>query len=121
MILIYVAGPYRADSVWALHQNIAAARKIGAVIAQCGAYPVIPHSNTAFFDGCAPDRLFLQGTLALMKKCDGVVFTHNWRTSIGAREEMRQAKMNGIPFIIGTSKVGKLIRDIGGFHGKFAQ
>lgn len=72
--LIYVAAPYRAKSAWEIDVNIYRARAIGAEIAKLGAYPVIPQSNTAHFDGIADDAVFMDGTMELMKRCDAAVF-----------------------------------------------
>lgn len=97
MKLVYVAGPYRGFSAWEIECNIVAARKLGAKVAQAGAYPVIPHSNTAHFDGLASDELWLNGTLELMRRCDAVVFTTDWQRSSGARAERVEAERMGLP------------------------
>ena len=97
MKLIYVAGPYRAPTTWGIAQNIHHARAVGAVIAELGAYPVIPHSNTAHMDGVADDALWLAGTLELMRRCDGVVMFGLWKKSNGATAERREAMERGIP------------------------
>jgi len=90
-LLIYVAGPYRAPTVWGIDQNIHDARRFGVELAKRRAFPVIPHANTAHFDGLAPDDFWLEGTLALMRKCDGVLLMPTWRASSGARAEAREA------------------------------
>jgi len=95
--LVYVAGPYRAPTPWEVECNIVAARKLGAKVAQVGAYPVIPHSNTAHFDGLATDALWLGGTLELLRRCDAVVFTGDYERSSGARDERVEAARLGLP------------------------
>ena len=98
--LIYVAGPYRAPSRWHVEQNIRAAEDVGALIAQAGAYPVIPHANTrGYFEGLAPDELWLAGTLRLLKACDGAVFIRGWGRSTGATEEHSAAIHLGMPVV----------------------
>jgi len=94
--LVYVAGPYRASTAWGVECNIVAARKLGAKVAQAGAYPVIPHSNTAHFDGLGTDELWLGGTLELMRRCDAVIFMPDWQRSRGAVEEHTEAKRRGL-------------------------
>lgn len=96
-LLIYVAGPYRAPTAWRREEYIHRARVWGVHLARCGAYPVIPHSNTAHFDGEANDVLFLKGTLALMRRCDAVLMIDGWRQSIGATEERAEAMRLGMP------------------------
>lgn len=99
-LLIYVAGPYRAPTAWQRDENIHRARRCGVEIARTGiAYPVIPHGNTAHFDGEAPDALWLEGTIALMKRCDGVVMIPGWRASAGARDERSVAFASSIPVL----------------------
>jgi hypothetical protein len=95
--LIYIAGPYRAPTTWEIDRNIVAARELGAHVARMGAYPVIPHSNTAHFDGLAPDELWLDGTLELLRRCDAVALVEGWGRSSGARGEVREADRRGIP------------------------
>lgn len=96
-LLIYVAGPYRAANTWGVDRNIQRAREAGAVVAHLGHYPVIPHSNTAHFDGVADDQLFLEGTMKLLTKCDGAIFLEGWVSSTGSRAEWVRARQLGIP------------------------
>jgi nucleoside 2-deoxyribosyltransferase len=96
MKLVYVAGPYRAPTGWGIEGNIQRARELGAMVAQAGAYPVIPHSNTSHMDGLAPDALWLDGTLELMRRCDAVIFTLDWERSTGARAERAEAERLGL-------------------------
>lgn len=98
-LLIYVAGPYRAETTWEVHKNIHNARMWGAALAKQGAYPIIPHSNTAHMDGAADDRLWLAGTLELLKRCDGAVFITGWPNSKGSVVEHQTAKELGIPVL----------------------
>jgi hypothetical protein len=98
--LIYVAGPYRAPTAWQRERNIHRAREWGVALARAGAYPVIPHSNTAHFDGEADDALWLAGTLELMRRCDGVLLIEGWERSSGARAEADEAARLGIPVVV---------------------
>jgi hypothetical protein len=78
-------------------RNVHRAREVGVMLARLGAYPVIPHSNTAHFDGEAPDELWLAGTLELMRRCDGVVLVGAWTKSSGALAERAEAERLGLP------------------------
>jgi nucleoside 2-deoxyribosyltransferase len=103
MKLVYIAGPYRAPTTWGVDQNIHRAREIGAIVAGLGAYPIIPHSNTAHMDGAADDVLWLAGTLELMRRCDAVVVAPRWERSTGTRAEIDEAMRLEIPvFMCGT-------------------
>jgi len=87
MILVYVAGPYRAKTAWEIECNIHRARSVGVEVARLGMMPVIPHANTAHFD-VAPDEFWLEGTLELMRRCDALITVVGWGGSSGARTEI---------------------------------
>lgn len=97
MNLIYVAGPYRGPSTWKIDQNINTAREWGMIVALSGAYPVIPHSNTAHFDGTLDDKFWLDGTLKLLSRCDGAIFIPGWIKSSGSRGEWSLAEKLNLP------------------------
>ena len=113
--LIYIAGPYRAPTAWGRERNIHEARRFGVMVARAGGYPVIPHSNTAHFDGEAPDELWLAGTLELMRRCDAVLLMPRWNDSSGARIERAEAARLHIPiFHVNSDGAGleRLIADL---------
>ena len=104
--LVYVAGPYRGDSMWHVTRNIEAAREVGAKIAEARwpngdhiAYPLIPHTNTGGMDGVADDDFWLAGTMAMMRACKAVVMMPTWRRSSGARAEHAEAFRLGMPVL----------------------
>lgn len=110
--LVYVAGPYRAASGWLVDLNIQEARMLGARVAHVGAYPVIPHSNTAHFDGLAPDALWLGGTLELMRRCDAVIFAERWEQSTGSRAERAEAMQFGLPVFDSISQLAAWLPNV---------
>lgn len=99
MRLVYLAGPYRAATVWGTHQNIQTALRIGAeIVAKFpGWYPVIPHANTAYMDGVARDQYFLDGAMELMRRCDAVLVMPGWASSKGSIAEIAEAERLGLP------------------------
>jgi hypothetical protein len=106
MKLVYVAGPFRASSAYvpghqdmfAVQENIMAAMKLGLEIARTlVAFPVIPHANTMFFTGSAPDAVWLDGDIEMMRRCDAVLMTPDWQRSSGARAEEKLAREIGLP------------------------
>jgi hypothetical protein len=115
--LAYCAGPYRAATTWLVEQNIRAAEALGYRIAQLGAYPIIPHSNTrGFFESAAGDDLWLAGTLELMRRCDCVVLLPTWRESSGARAEQAEAERLGLKvFSIGQLQFDEFERWVADF------
>lgn len=109
--LVYIAGPYRAATPFEREENIFAARRYGAMLAKQGFFPVIPHANTANFDGIQPDTFWLDGTLELMFRCDAVYMMPNWRNSTGATEERRQAQEAHIPVCETMSELAEVLRE----------
>jgi hypothetical protein len=97
MKVVYVAAPFRGPHAWAIESNVRIAEQAGFEVAKLGAMPLIPHTNTRFFHGALSDQFWLDGTLALMYKCDAVLFTGDWEKSSGCREEHRQCQLRGIP------------------------
>jgi hypothetical protein len=50
-----------------------------------------------FFTGAAPDSVWLDGDLELLRRSDAVLLTDNWEKSSGARAEVEEANRVGIP------------------------
>ena len=97
MKLIYIAGPYRASGEWELVQNIRRAEALALEVWKLGAACICPHKNTAFFGGTAPDELWLEGDLEMLRRCDAVLCTEDWERSAGARGEIKLAREIAIP------------------------
>ena len=93
----YIAGPYRGINAFDVSRNIENARLVAAALWRQGYYVLCPHMNTAHFDGIVDDRVFLDGALELMRRCDLVVLSRGWAQSEGAREEIREALAIGKP------------------------
>lgn len=99
MKLIYVAGPYRAANHWLIEQNIHRARELGARLAQLGAAPLIPHANTAHWDGLCSDEFWLKAGIEMLRRCDGVVLVKGWSESRGTLAEVDEAHRRGLPVL----------------------
>ena len=97
MKLVYVAGPFRGKSHWDVAVNIRSAETLALEVWRKGAAALCPHSNTAHFQDAAPDHVWLDGDIEMLKRCDAVVLTHDWRRSSGARAEVKVAIELGIP------------------------
>lgn len=97
MKVVYVAGPFRGPSAWAVEQNIRRAEELGFEVALRGAMPSIPHTNTRFFDGTLTAEFWLAGTMELLRRCDALVTTDDWQRSTGARGEVAEAHRLRIP------------------------
>lgn len=91
MMVIYVAGPFRGPTAWDIAENIRAAERVGLIVAQAGAMPLIPHANTAHFHGQKPEQYWVDGTLELLRRSDAAVFIPGWRRSTGSLGEWDEA------------------------------
>lgn len=99
MILIYIAGPFRAPTAWEIEQNVRRAEEMGARVIQAGGYPVIPHANTRFFHGHGEDQIYLDGTLEVLLRCDGMILLDGWEKSSGSKVEKTKAEDYEIPIL----------------------
>jgi nucleoside 2-deoxyribosyltransferase len=97
MRLIYVAGPFRAPNSWAIEQNIRRAETVALELWRMGAAVICPHANTRFYQGAAPDEVWLEGDLEMLGRCDAVVLVENWEKSAGTMAERSYAKLHNIP------------------------
>jgi len=98
MKLVYIAGPFRADTAWQVECNIRKAEELSIMVWRLGAACICPHANTRFFDGAAPDEVWLDGYIEILKRCDAVLLVdgNEWRKSRGTRIEVDIAKASGI-------------------------
>ncbi len=104
MILVYVAGPYTADTACQRAENIRAAQFVGAQIIAADVYPIVPHEMGQMFADHQPPEYWYRATLELMLRCDVVVLTPRWRDSKGARIEHDRARLRGIPVVEGPTE-----------------
>src|SRR4051812_23871364 len=98
MNVIYIAGPFRAENAWEIEQNIRRAEELALACWRAGFAVICPHTNTRFFQGAAPDEVWLEGYIELLKRCDAVlVVLPNWDNSEGTQVEIKTAKESNIP------------------------
>lgn len=101
MKLLYIAGPYRADTPSGIADNIYRAEMCGVRAIVKGWYPVIPQKNTGGFERYQTllhvnDAFFLDGTMELMRRCDAVCFMDGYQTSLGSLAELAEAERLGL-------------------------
>lgn len=101
--VVYVGGPFRSRSdpysQWEQEQNIRRAETLALEVWQHGAAAIFPHGSTRYFQGALPDDVWLDGDLAILAKCDAVIFTPDWHRSQGAQAERTFAEVRGIPIL----------------------
>jgi len=98
--LLYVAGPYRADVPRLIQKNIMQAGDVALELWQQGYAVICPHMNTALFDGCAPDDVWLKGDLTMLQRCDKLVLSFDWFSSSGTIAEIEFAQKHKIPVFV---------------------
>lgn len=98
MKVVYCAGRFRAPTHWGIVNNVRTAEWVALRIWQSGAACLCPHLNTANFQGAvADDKVWLDGDLEMLERCDAVFAMPEWEHSMGARAEVERAKEKGIP------------------------
>ncbi len=96
MKIIYVAGPFRGKNSWEMEQNIRRAETLALDVWRLGAACICPHTNTRFYQGAAPDHVWLDGDLEILKRCDAILMTKDWPRSQGATAERTFALAHGL-------------------------
>lgn len=96
-IIVYVAGPFRGPHHYAIHENICRAEAVALTVWQSGFTAISPHLNTAHFQDAAPDEVWLNGDLEILRRCDAVLVVPNWEHSKGTRAEIEFAEAIDIP------------------------
>ncbi len=96
MKVVYIAGPYRGPNAWDIEQNIRRAEELSLEVWKIGAAALCPHTNTRHFQGAAPDDLWLEGDLEMLRRCDAVLMVPGWQRSQGALAEREEALVRGL-------------------------
>ncbi|HYF36173.1 MAG TPA: DUF4406 domain-containing protein [Prosthecobacter sp.] len=113
MKLIYVIGPYRSPTEHGVSENIRRAEAVAAEVWKMGAACICPHKNTAFMGGVVDDKVFLQGDLKIMARCDAVVTVDGWEASEGSCGEVDAAVEWGITVFHGIESLKKWLGALG--------
>lgn len=99
MKVVYVAGPFRGKSHWDIAENVRNAERLALEVWRRGAVAICPHANTAHFQDAAPDHVWLDGDLELLRRSDAILMTPDWERSTGARAERDFAVAHSIPVL----------------------
>lgn len=99
MKIAYIAGPYRAKTIRGMVENIRRAETVALSYWKKGYAVICPHLNSALLDGALPDSTWLKGDLEILRRCDVLVAMKKWRTSVGAKAEVKFAKERGMKII----------------------
>lgn len=97
MQIIGIIGPFRAPTSWQIEQHIRRAEALALEVWKLGAACICPHTNTRFFQGEAPDAVWLAGYLAILARVDAVLLVPGWEASSGSRAEVAFARQRMLP------------------------
>ncbi len=92
----YVVGPFRAESHWEIEQNIRRAEAYALELWLQGYAVICPHTNTRFYQGAAPDEVWLTGDLEILSRCDIIAMLLGWEKSSGSVDELKKARECGL-------------------------
>ena len=109
MRLIYIIGPYRAETSKQVCANIIAAEHIAQEVIELGIdlAPVTPHLLYCDLDEIRSDEYYLEATKEVLRKCDAALSVLDISTSEGSKAEVEECKRLGIPLF---HSVDSLIR-----------
>jgi hypothetical protein len=91
MKVIYVAGPFRADTPWEQEQNVRVAEEYALKLWKMGAAVICPHAMTRFYQDSLPDDTFLAGDFEILRRCDAIFLLPYWQNSTGTLQELQVA------------------------------
>lgn len=100
MKVVYVAGPYRAETEWGLIENIRNAENAAIELWKQGWAVICPHKNTAHFGGLCDDGVWLEGDLEILRRCDAIYLAKGWHKSQGALKELELARELGLQILM---------------------
>jgi len=94
MRIVYVAGAYRARTIFGVLWNILKARWVAIKLWKWGYAVICPHMNTALFPH--EGRIdYIKGDLAMLDRLkeghDCLVLIPGWQKSTGANDELERA------------------------------
>lgn len=98
--VVYISGAYEDKrGEWYVEKNIRAAELAASQVWRLGGVALCPHKNTRWFSGLMDDKVWLDGNLELLKRCDGVYAIYGWQEDEKAVAEVNLAIALGIPVL----------------------
>ncbi len=91
-LLIQVVGPYRAETINAIRENVDRAREAMVEILKRGHFVICPHTMTAFLDGLVSDEHFLANAQRFLEIADAILLIDGWNQSEGSLAEKHKAE-----------------------------
>lgn len=108
MHCIYIAGKYTGSCAWEVKKNILKAELLGAEVVSKfgnihgGVMVIIPHTNTAHWEGLQSDEWFYKATMELLKRCDAMIYVPGDQDrSYGTKMEILHCQETNKPYFPG--------------------
>lgn len=97
--VVYIAGPYSADTKREVRDNISEAIEVAGDIRQSGYSAIVPHLESLHNENCISEEDWLEHGLSLLRRCSAVFDFRRGRRSRGTEIEVSLATMLGIPVV----------------------
>ena len=99
-MIVYIAGAYRARTIFGVARNIYRAWKLAQWLIHAGFAPACPHTNTAFmseFGDRVTHEQCIEADKEILSRCNALLTLPGYRWSNGARIEVAFARRHRIP------------------------
>jgi hypothetical protein len=96
-MLIYVAGPYRADTPEEKDANVARAEVAAVELLKIGHSVICPHLNNRNLESFLSSEVMLESDFQQITRCDALYVLKGWEDSEGTKLELALAKRLKIP------------------------
>lgn len=90
--MIYIAGPYSADSAWQREKNIRAAEEACCALWKAGIAAICVHTMSRYFYGEVPEDIAVGIDNEILELCDGILLVGDWEKSKGTLGELDLAQ-----------------------------
>jgi hypothetical protein len=102
MKIVYIAGRYSGATLMEVDRNVEEARNVALTLAKRRIPFLCTILQTGHFDSLLADcdpgyQYWIECSLEVLSRCDGMFLIPNWRESKGARKELQHALAHGMP------------------------
>ena len=96
--IVYVAGPYKAETEEKKCENIWHAIKVAVRLWELNWVVFSPILNSAHFEiySSLPEEVYLEGDLKFLEFCSAIMLLKGWEQSKGAKRELEVATERGM-------------------------
>lgn len=95
--VVFIGGAYAGKTIHDTVENIRKAEYWAIRVWQAGGISICPHTNSALLNGVVEEKVFLDGYVEVLRRCDGLLLIPGWDNSDGAKMEEEYAKSFNLP------------------------